>query len=93
MNSLGAPGTLRRSQVEQRLAKAGLSGNDVAYYLDLLCDVGFLGIETRMQTYEYPADEVRRKVLRKAAQSRGTVRRDLRGEPCVPRVSADCAIG
>ena len=67
----GAPVTLRRSEVEERLAKAGVIVADRTYYLELLCDLSFLGIETRNHTYEYPADETRRRVLRKAAQSRG----------------------
>ena len=67
----GAPATLRRSEVEERLARAEIRGSDATYYLDLLCDLSFLGIETRNGAYEYPADERRRKVLRKAAQSRG----------------------
>ena len=57
--------------MEKRLRKAGLDVNDAIYYLDLLCDLGFLGIETREHGYEYPVDEARRKVLRKAPQGWG----------------------
>ena len=68
----GSSRILTRSEVAETIAKAGVSAEDVERYLNLLCDLGFLGIETARDKYEFPQSEeerrVRQVVARKVAE-------------------------
>jgi hypothetical protein len=62
----GAPRTMRESEVKATIARAGVEQLDIDFYLNLLCDVNFLGIETP-QGYRFPAHEGEREMLRTVA--------------------------
>ena len=59
----GATAKLKREDIESRFALAGVEGEDVDFYLDLLCDVSFLGIKT-VTGFRYSGDEEERRTLR-----------------------------
>ncbi len=71
----GSPKIVTREEVEHNIEQAGVTGDTVARYLDLLCDLNFLGFETVDGDYEFPQDEAQRKVkqvvARKIAGRRG----------------------
>ena len=52
--------------IQRRLAEAGVAKQDADDYIDLLCDVGFLGISS-LGGFRYPADEMERAHLRRLA--------------------------
>ena len=62
----GAERLVDRSEIESLMEKAGVRGDDIDFYLDLLCDINFLGIDTR-KGFEYPTDEEQRGMLRNVA--------------------------
>ena len=63
----GADAILERGHIESRFAAAGVVGEDVDFYLDLLCDISFLGIETTT-VFRYSGDEEERRTLRNIAR-------------------------
>ena len=62
----GADRILEKSDIENRMSIAGVATDDFEFYINLLCDINFLGVETRVG-FEYPSDEERRKMLRNIA--------------------------
>ena len=64
----GVPKIVDRETVEAAMGRASLTGDDAEYYINLLCDIGFLGIGTN-HGYEYPNDENRRVMLRRVAHN------------------------
>ena len=72
----GAPRIVEQDDLQHRMNQAGVHGDDVDYYIDLLCDIGFLGIQSR-DGFEFPADEGRRALLRsvtkRIVKNRGSV--------------------
>ena len=56
-----------KREVESRLDAAQVAISDREFYLDLLCDLGFLGIESA-SGFRYPADEEERRTLRNVAR-------------------------
>jgi hypothetical protein len=64
----GSPPVLTQRDVEDAIRRAGLVGNEVEHYLDLLCDVNFLGIGTLSGEFVFPWDERRRQTLRVVAR-------------------------
>ena len=59
---------LTRTQVEGRIRLVVAEESEVPYYLELLCDVGFLGIETPAG-FRYPTDEGERDLLLEVARN------------------------
>ena len=57
---------LRRSDVEGVIQRAGVGGEDIDFYTNLLCDLNFLGISSA-GGYVLARDEVERRVLREVA--------------------------
>ena len=70
----GADRHLSRDDIERRMASVEVIGSDIEFYLDLLCDIGFLGIETttgfRLARHEGERQGMR-EVSRRLASSRG----------------------
>lgn len=62
----GFPAQVSLADVESCLAKANVEEPDQEYYLNLLCDIGFLGI-ARNGTFQYPTDERQRALWRSVA--------------------------
>ena len=62
----GADRVVNRNDIETRFVAAGIEPEDVEFYLDLLCDINFLGIGTT-NGFEYPTDEERRQTFRSIA--------------------------
>ena len=65
--------TVSLSDIELRMANVDVVGADAEWYLNLLCDIGFLGISTS-QGFRYPSEESERSRLmqiagRRAAQN------------------------
>ena len=58
----GAPKTLKESDVRGRIERAGVPGYDIDFYVELLCDVNFLGIFTA-SGYAFSDDENERRML------------------------------
>ena len=52
--------------IQTRLADAGVATQDADGYINLLCDIGFLGISS-LGGFKYPADEMERAHLRRLA--------------------------
>jgi len=42
----GAEKHVSKSEIQRRMALVEVKGQDVEFYIDLLCDIGFLAIET-----------------------------------------------
>ena len=63
----GAGAELRKSEIEGRFALAGVKRDDVEFYLDLLCDINFLGIQTKTD-FRFPENEENRRTLRNIAK-------------------------
>ena len=63
----GADSEITKDDIETRFSKVGVEGEDVDFYLDLLCDVSFLGIETR-SGFQFSAHEEERRTLRNVAR-------------------------
>jgi hypothetical protein len=52
--------------IQERLNLAGVAQQDADAYINLLCDIGFLGVSSS-DGYKYPADEMERTHLRRLA--------------------------
>ena len=63
----GAPKIVTEGDVRARMSRASVTGPDSDFYLNLLCDVNFLGIFT-VDGYRFPADEGERQVLLEMAK-------------------------
>ena len=59
----GAERTVTVQNVMHRMAIAGVKDEDVNWYIDLLCDIGFLGIST-VNEFRYSREEGERSMLR-----------------------------
>ena len=59
---------LKRSEVEARIHRVVLSKEDVSFYLNLLCDLSFLGIETN-RGFRFARDESEREFLLETARN------------------------
>ncbi len=66
----GQRANLTFSDVTSTVAEAGIEGGDIERYIDLLCDLNFLGILNQSGRFEYARDEERRNVLRKSSSGR-----------------------
>jgi len=69
----GAPSELGYEDVCQRMAKAGVEPTDNEFYIDLLCDVNFLGVQGA-QGFRYPRHEGERRTMRQVAKKLATER-------------------
>ena len=66
--NLPAPGKhLLKEEVESLFSTAGVEIDDSEFYLNLLCDINFLGVETA-NGFHYPGDEEERRTLRNIAR-------------------------
>ncbi len=63
----GCPRTLSETEVRTRIAKSGAVAMEIDFYLNLLCDVNFMGIRTS-EGYEYSEDETRREGMLQVAR-------------------------
>ena len=63
----GAAAELNREEIACRFASAEVESEDVEFYLNLLCDISFLGIETTTG-FRYSGHEEERRTLRKVAK-------------------------
>lgn len=63
----GAPKRVTAPDVASRIAKAGVSEADVDFYINLLCDVNFLAIQTA-SVFKFASDEREREMLRSVAK-------------------------
>ena len=63
----GPDKVINRKQIEDIFCSVGVDEGDIEFYLDLLCDISFLGIETR-HTYRYSINEEDRRNLRSVAR-------------------------
>lgn len=63
----GAPKTVTARDVASRIAKAGVSEADVDFYINLLCDVNFLAVQTA-SGFKFSSDEQERNMLRSVAR-------------------------
>lgn len=57
---------MTRSEIRGVIGSAALVGDDVEFYVDLLCDLNFLGIET-VDGFRYARDESERQLVRELA--------------------------
>ena len=62
----GSDKVVDRKRIQAILASAGVDEADANFYLDLLCDISFLGIEAR-DTFRYSINEEHRRSLRNVA--------------------------
>ena len=58
----GASKVVPESEVRRRIEKAGVKGDDIDFYLQLLCDVNFIGVRTA-GGYAFAEDEKERRML------------------------------
>ena len=63
----GSNTTVSLPMVLECMERASVTGDDAEWYLDLLCDVGFLGIKTS-EGFHYSTDESERSRLREIAK-------------------------
>jgi hypothetical protein len=66
----GAPSIVTLQDVQERLTAAGVPDSDREFYVDLLCDLDFLGIQTR-DGYRYAMDEGERRMIREIGRRAG----------------------
>jgi len=64
----GAPRTVTYDAICERIVRAGAASEDCEFYVDLLCDVNFLGVEGA-QGFRYCRDEGERRTTRRVARS------------------------
>ena len=62
----GFPAHVAAADVETRITAAGVAEGDVDYYVNLLCDIGFLGI-AHNRSFQYANDEAQRSLWRSVA--------------------------
>ena len=67
----GAPRIVSLGDIKARMVSAGVLPSDHDFYIDLLCDISFLGIPTAGGTYSYSRDEGNRQMLRQVAKRIG----------------------
>ena len=81
----GSAAELTRSQVEAQIGAAGVTGDDVSRYVDLLCDLNFLGIGANGKAFRFTQTERERKVQqvisRKLAEHGGASQETYRVNP------------
>lgn len=58
---------LNRADIESTFSSANVEGEDIDFYLDLLCDISFLAVETTTG-FRYPVNEEERRTLRNVAR-------------------------
>ncbi len=63
----GAPKTMAASDVTSRIKEAGVDESDIGFYIDLLCDINFIGIQTRAG-FKFSSDENERRMLREVSE-------------------------
>jgi hypothetical protein len=63
----GADNNLEKKEIEQRMASADVAGDDVEFYIDLLCDIGFLRVLTPTG-FRLPPHERERRTMREVAR-------------------------
>lgn len=66
----GSDARLTSDQVRDLIVRSGVAESGVSDYINLLCDLNFLGILTQSNDYEYVRDESRRNILLRAANNR-----------------------
>ena len=59
---------LTKSDIEHRCHSAGVAISDIEFYLDLLCDISFLAIDSKTG-FQFPKDEEERRTLRNVAST------------------------
>ena len=64
---LGAGRVLSKAEIKERMQKAEEADSDIEFYLDLLCDISFLGIEA-IEDFHYARDEEHRQISRRLAR-------------------------
>ena len=64
----GAPKIVGLSDIMSRLARAEVASSDEEFYIDLLCDINFLGIKVQDGEFRYSKDEGQRRMLREVAR-------------------------
>ncbi len=69
----GCPKIITRAEIEDRFLAVEVAASDVDFYIDLLCDVNFLAIESK-DGYQYARDEADREVKRRIAKQRAKQR-------------------
>lgn len=69
----GVQKTLPAGEVTSRIRKAGVSESDVDFYVNLLCDVNFLAVQTA-SGFKFSSDEHERQMLRSVAKKLATER-------------------
>lgn len=62
----GVDRVVDKSEIELRFQEAGVERQNMEFYLDLLCDISFLGVETS-NGFKYVIDEEQRRTLRRVA--------------------------
>jgi len=65
----GAPKTMLVSEVHSRIERARVAGADIDFYIDLLCDINFIGIETK-DGFRFSSDENERRTMREVSGRR-----------------------
>jgi len=63
----GCDSILSSKEIEGRMTKAQVGASDIEFYVDLLCDVGFLGIQSGNE-FRFPSHESERQTLRRIAR-------------------------
>ncbi len=63
----GAPRSMAASDLTSRIEKAGVDESDIGFYIDLLCDINFIGIQTTAG-FKFSSDEDERRSLRKVSE-------------------------
>lgn len=63
----GSKVQLTRDEIESRMVLAGVGPEDLEFYLNLLCDLNFLGIKSK-DGYRYATHEIERDILRNNAR-------------------------
>ena len=63
----GPSSTCSRTEIERRFSSAGVKAKDVEPYMDLLCDISFLGVET-VDGFQFANHEEERRRLRSLAR-------------------------
>jgi hypothetical protein len=62
----GAPRIVGSADVRARIEKAGVSDGDIEFYVDLLCDITFMGVQTR-SGFTFASNEIERRMLREVS--------------------------
>ncbi|MDP2675259.1 MAG: hypothetical protein Q8Q00_10175 [Dehalococcoidia bacterium] len=65
----GAPRTMSATDVTSRIERAEVLGSDIDFYIDLLCDINFIAIETK-DGFRFSSDENERRLMREVSARR-----------------------